>query len=283
MSELELLRVLLLVSMAVGPYGTFRFFSEPSRARLVVHGSALTCGAAGLFTSLSFLSGGWLLFCAGSLALFLLRRLREDGAKLLRAPQRLVVTVPLLFSNIAAVWLVAGTNDLRLLDYGPEFSFYAALHGNVLGWMVVGAMAGLAEEARSYRTLHTASVLVSFVSFLLIAVGIDQWRSLKPIGVVGLSVAIPASLLAFLHTVMRRPQRGALALGVASFAGLLLTMLLAWQYELSRLTFPPVLNVRSMVSVHGVLNTVVVGPCFLLAVALAAHRDTTTRAESPSS
>lgn len=278
MTEFDLLHILLLVSMAVAPYGTSRFVADPSPRRVASHLGALACAAAGLFSPLRFFSVGWLIFCAGSLGLFVLRALRQHDVS--RAPHRLTMAVPLLFSNIAAVWLVGGTSDLRILGYGPAFSFYAALHGNVLGWMVIGAMAALASEDPAHRRIHVTAVLVSFLSFLSIAVGIDQLRALEVVGMIGLSVAIPVSQLAFLSTVWTR-HRLAFALGGVSLLGLLFTMLLAWQHELNLPTFPPALGVRSMVSVHGLLNAVVVGPSFLLAVALAARSARAAAAGTP--
>ncbi len=262
MSELTLLRVLLLVSLAIAPLGTHRhFLAEYARPLLKVHVVAWVCVAIGLFASMPVLCVAWLLFTAWSFALFLRSRVSS-----LRSPSTLAACVPFLFSNVAAVWLVAGSSDLHLLGYGMEFGFYAALHGNVLGWMLVGAIAILADRAGPQRNVYVSSVLVCFVSFLLIALGIDQLRALKPFGVIGLSIAIPISQLVFLREVRRR-HRAAFTLGCASIAGLLLTMLLAWANELSMIV-PAVFGIRAMVVVHGVINTLIVAPAFLLAVAL---------------
>ncbi|MBK6696550.1 MAG: hypothetical protein IPG50_30825 [Myxococcales bacterium] len=207
MSELTLLRVLLLLAMAMGPLGTHRFFfAEQSRLRVGAHVLALACAALGLFLDAPVLCGAWLLFCAGSFALFLGERASREGAAALRSPDVLAASVPFLFSNIAAVWLVGGANDLRILGYGTAFSYYAALHGNVLGWILVGALAGLAQRGGPERRVYLASVLVCLVSFLLLAFGIDQLRALKPLGVVGLSLALPASQLAFLRSVWPTPS-----------------------------------------------------------------------------
>jgi hypothetical protein len=92
-------------------------------------------------------------------------------------------------------------------------------------------------------------------------------RTLKPIGVIGLSVALSFSQLAFLRSVWSR-SLPAFILGCVSFAGLAFTMVLAWRNELSMPEFQAVAGIRGMVSVHGVLNTIVVAPCFLLAVSL---------------
>ncbi len=66
------------------------------------------------------------------------------------------------------------------------------------------------------------------------------------------------------------------ALGSASALGLLVTLILAWQHELGVLSLPGVLVIRPMVSVHGLINGLVVAPCFLLAVALEAQPTATT-------
>ena len=268
MSELSLLRALLLLSMAIGPLGTHRFFhAQPSRLRAGAHAGALACAALGLFVA-PVLCVAWLVFCVASFALFLRERVLRERAR--RFPELLAACVPFLFSIIAATWLVGGANDLHILGYGPEFSYYAALHGNVLGWILIGALAVLADRGGPQRRVYLASVLVCFASFLLIALGIDQLRALKPIGVIGLSVAIPASQLVFLRSVWSR-NRPAFALGCVSLAGLVLTMFLAWRNELSMAVFPAVGGIRGMVSVHGAVNAVVVAPCFLLAVALDAR------------
>lgn len=274
MSELDLLRILLLLSMALGPLGTHRhFLGGLPRLRVAAHLVALACAAAGLFLPAPILCVAWLVFCAASFGLFLRSRMAT-----LRSPRVLAACIPFLFSNVAAVWLVSGSNDLHLLGYGIQFSFYAALHGNVLGWIVMGALAILVDNPSStasgvdredlQRTPYLPALFVCFVSFLLIALGIDQLRALKMIGVVGLSVALPLSQLVFLRSVWGR-HRAAFALGAVSFAGLVLTMVLAWGNELAMRVLDDVLGIRAIVSVHGVLNAVVVAPSFLLAVSLA--------------
>jgi hypothetical protein len=271
MSELFLLRVLLLLAMAMGPLGTHRFsFAEPSRLRVGAHIGALACAALGLFTGAPILCVAWLLFCAVSFALFLRERVSRGGVQSLRSLDVLVACVPFLFSNIAAVWLVGGSNDLRILGYDPAFSYYAALHGNVLGWILLGALAVLARARGPERAIYVACVLVCLVSFLSIAFGIDQLRALKPIGVVGLSLALPVAHLAFLRSVWSK-NRSAFALGSVSLAALVFTMVLAWQNELAIPGFVTVAGIRSMVSVHGTMNALVVAPCFLAAVTLHAR------------
>ena len=107
-------------------------------------------------------------------------------------------------------------------------------------------------------------------SFLLIAFGIDQLRALKPVGVVGLSLALPASQVVFLRSVWGRDP-AAFALGAVSLAGLVFTMVLAWANHLATPLVAELAGVRGMVSAHGLWNALVVAPCFLLAVTRSAR------------
>lgn len=265
MTELDLLHALLLLSLALAPLGTHRLLLPPSRWATAAHLVAWLCAAIGLLAPLPVLCGAWLLFCVASFVRFV--RLR--GARL-RSPYELASCVPFVFSLIASVWLVGGANELHILGYGARFSYYAALHGNVLGWMMVGPIAILARQDRPHRNLYLAAVVVSFASFLLVAIGINGHPAIKPVGVLGLSVVIPIAQLAFLHRAWTT-HKAAFALGCASVLGLAVTLALAWQHELGALSLPGFLGTRPMVSVHGLINGLVVAPCFLLAVALEAR------------
>lgn len=266
MTEPDLLRALLLFSIAVAPAGAYRLlFAAPSQGRRVALWVALACTAAGLWGPFPALCFAWPLFCVGAFAQYLWQH-RAD----LSSARGIATCVPFVFSIIAATWLVGGANELRLLGYGLSFSYYAALHGNVLGWMILSALAALAREDSSSRPVYLVSVYVCLASFLMIAIGIDQLDALKPIGVVGLTLALLTSHLAFLRSAWTR-HKLAFVLGCASFLGLAFTLTLAWRHELGLPSLPPALNVRSMVSVHGVLNTLVVAPSLMLAVLV--HKD----------
>lgn len=275
MTELTLLRVLLLLSMAIAPLGTNRFVPiVTGKLQTGLHVPGLLLATIGLLVPVPFLCGAWLLFTAGSFGLFLL-----ESPTSVKTPHGFALAVPFLFSNIAGVWLVSGANDLGLLGYGAGFSYYAALHGMVLGWMLVGAIAALAQREGPYRRIYVGSVLVCFVSFLVIAIGIDQLRVIKPVGVVGLSVAVPVAMLTFLREAWAHKK--AFALGLLSLLGLVFTMVLAWRNELGMLAHPPAMGIRGMVSVHGLVNAVVVGPALLVAVRMFDAAQPATEAQSP--
>lgn len=262
MTELDLVHGLLVLSLAVAPFGTYGFSHAPWRWQIVFHAGAFCCTALGLLLAVPELCFAWPLFCAGIFTHFLRHR-----APYLGSPYELCKCIPFMFSMVAAAWLVGGANELYLLGYGAQFSYYAALHGNVLGWMIVGGLATLAGQAGPDRRLHLTSVFVCFGSFVVVAVGIDAWSAIKPIGVVGLSVMIPASQVAFLRRVRGR-NNPAFVLGCISLFCFLLTLALAWLNELSRLPRADLGGIRIMVWFHGVLNAAVVAPSFLAAVAL---------------
>lgn len=221
--------------------------------------------AVGLFAE-PLLCVAWLAFCLASFA-----ELAWSRRAHLRSPYELAGCIPFAFGVISGIWIVGGSNDLRILGFGETFSYYAALHSIVLGWMMVGSIAILATQDRPFRKAYLASAFVCFASFLLIAFGINGLPAIKPIGVVGLSMAIPIAQLLFLKSVWRT-NTAAFALSSASLLGLVLTLILAWQNELGTVSFPRVLGIRPMVSVHGIMNGALVAPSFLFAVTLEDHR-----------
>lgn len=259
MPELDLLRLCLLFSLAIAPLGVHRHVLAPSGARLAFHILAWGSLVVAFMAEVGELTVAWLLFTAVTFGEFLLREQRR-GPSL----AGLVRGLPLLFSNVSAVWIVAGSNDLGLLGYGPAFSLYAALHGAVLGWITVGAFAILASERSERRHVHAGVVLLASVAFVLVAVGIDQFPRVKPVGVAGLSVALAVGMAALLRDAWGR-DRIAFGLGAAAVLALGFTMVLAWRNEFGAPELGAPLGVRGMVSLHGVVNVVFVAPFVLLA------------------
>ena len=255
MTELQVLRVLVLVSAVVAPWSTRLFVALP-RGWRVAYGVGVVSVAGALF-GLPWLAVLWPIFCLGNLAVVL-------GGRLPRSLPELAGAVPFAFSLVAATWIVGGIHDLRILGYGPHFSFYAALHGNVLGWMLVGAIAALARREGPRQRLYVAATLVCFVSFLLVAIGIDVSASFKPIGVAGLTFAIPTAQIVFL--IDARSNRAAFTAGLLAVGALAFTLGLAWLHQLGLPSLGSIGSVRAMVAVHGVVNTLVVGPAMLWAV-----------------
>lgn len=258
--ELHFLNGLLIVAAICAPLVTRRFLTA-TRVHDLLHAVAVSLVAAALLLEVPKLTVVWPAFCLFGGVQFLRERFSE-----LRTPVELAKGVPFAFSLIGATWLVSGANGLGLLGYGREFSYYAALHSHVLGWMMVGGIALLAWRAEAFNRFFVVAVYGCLVSFLLIAFGIDGVPYIKPIGVAGITALFGLSLV-LLVVVARRRSRLGFALGLVSLAGFVFTMTLAWQNELG-LALAPFLEARAMVTLHGVVNAVVVAPCFALAAVL---------------
>lgn len=253
-----MLHLLLLVAMVTAPLLTGRFLLVPSRIHDGLHGFAVLITAASLVFELPVLSASWMLFCLFSLAVFIKQNPRP------RSLPALAQAVPFVFGIVGALWFVAGTNHLKLLGYGTAFSYYAALHSHVLGWILIGAIAVLAARADRFNIVFAGCVFAALGSFFLIAFGINGSPLMKLIGVVGLTLVLTTAQVLFLIECKGRPLAGAFATLSLIVSGLTLT--LAWKHELTRLPTMGLLGVRSMVSVHGVLNGFVLAPCTILAL-----------------
>jgi uncharacterized membrane protein (UPF0136 family) len=166
---------------------------------------------------------------------------------------------------ISATWLTSGVYDWGLLGYNRNFSLYAALHGMYLGWMLVGSLAFLAQKNGKKGQIYLMSCIFCFVAFLLIAFGIDGVPHIKPVGVIILAVVVPLSMGLHIGS-LSREQKRARWLGILSLIGLTSTMGLAIIHEFWRGAFPPWLGVTPMVSVHGLINALIVIPGFFLSV-----------------
>lgn len=148
-----------------------------------------------------------------------------------------------IFSFNSALWFVSGVNDLYLLGYGQEWSFYAALHGSFLGWTFVGCL----------------------VFFLMVASWIDGVSYVKAIGVVGLSIITPL-LIGLYAFKLKKTSSLSTKLAMLSFASIMLSMLFAVLNEFW-IGFPRVVSgISVMLVTHGFLNAMIALPCLFLAI-----------------
>lgn len=259
LAEINVLRGLLIAAFAIAPRVSIRFLLGEVKLLNVLHGIAFALVVVSIVFDVPYLSVAWLLFCLLGLGFFVRQNLRRPSLL------QVVQAVPFIFSIAGAVWLVAGANDLGLLGYDPSFSFYAALHGTVLGWLMVGCMAALATHASRFNRVYSIAVLGCLVSFFLIAFGIDGAPIIKPIGVVGTTLMVGLSLSLLLWEC--RSSKAAASFALVSLLGFLFTIFLAWRNELGLTTigFAP-FGVRPMVSLHGAANGLVVAPSMWLAL-----------------
>ncbi len=242
--ELILLYFYLLIAFVIAPVMTNSFFLNGSKAYSAAHIFSLTFLIAGTSLGFGYTALVWPLFCAYGFTLYLKRE------------YKLTACISFVFSLISAIWLVAAVNDLHLLGYGKEFSFYAAIHGSFIGWILVGCFASLPQK------IYQRSCYLAFVFFLLVAFGINGIPYIKPIGAIGFSLMLPLLIGKFRLQTKNQPR----LLATMSLCAIVLSMGLALLNEFWS-DFPRIiLDLPVMVLIHGFLNAVIAIPCLFIAV-----------------
>lgn len=259
MTEQILLIGLLCVASVFGPLMTNRFFLSNSRVYSLLHKITLVMLAIAAVIDLKFLVIAWPLFCAIGLFLYL-----KTEFKLVLSLKGIASCIPFIFSLIASLWLTAGILDLRLLGYNQTWSFYAALHGCFLGWILVGCFAFLAKRKTGYHA-HLIGCYLIFILFLFVAFGIDGTLILKRIGVIGLSLVTPLLIGIYAFNLDKRNTTSR-RLSILSLVSILSSMALALLKEFGILNPEFIAGIPVMVLAHGFLNAVIVVPCFYLAI-----------------
>ena len=256
--ELSYLTTFLLVSLGIAPLMTNTLFLARNALYFKCYVLSFSAVALGILLNINFLVATWPAFCLFGLLLYL----KKTGLKCLDL-NAFVSVIPFVFSVIASIWLVAGVYDIRLLGYNKLWSFYAALHGNHLGWLLVGCLAYLAQRRTS--RFYVYACYICFVSFLLIALGIDGVPYIKQIGVIFMTVTVPCSIL-FYFLKLKGEQKIPKVLSGLSLFGVLVTMLLAVVKEFGGFSPFQFMGAGGMVSIHGLINSLIVTPCFFIAV-----------------
>jgi hypothetical protein len=256
--EQLLLLLFLSVAFALAPVATNLFFMGRSRAYSIAHGMALFSLLLGFTLNLTFFAIAWPLFCVFGFLLFL--------ARTRPAPLSLAwiaSTIPMVFSLISATWFTAGVFDWHLLGYSRSWSFYAAIHGSFIGWILLGCFASLAQ--RESQRVYSYGCFFIFLCFLSIAFGINGIPYIKSVGVIGVSLAIPC-LMAKLTFDLGKENRRSFALAVISLVSVILALGLALLHHFW-VDFPRIVaGVPTMVIIHGTLNGLIGVPCFFTAI-----------------
>lgn len=247
MNEIIILKCYLLIAFVIAPLMTNSFFLNNSRAYSRAHISALIILVAGTLLNFSYATLIWPLFCAYGFISYLRKNPKQT------------VCISFIFSLISSVWLVSGENDWHLLGYNKEWSFYAAIHGSYIGWLLVGGLAFLKEK------IYQVGCYLTFIFFLLVAFGIDGTPYIKPLGVIGLSLMLPI-LIGHYAFHIQREKRLPRFLATTSFGAIILSMILAMLYEFWSGFSGTIFNVPVMVLTHGFLNSLIAIPSFLLAI-----------------
>ncbi len=262
MTELSILNLFLCVAFILAPFMTNNFFLGGSAIYSRAHASSLFVLLLAMIFELRCAYIAWPIFCIFGFFLYL-----KQERQLILSTKGIASCIPFVFSLISSVWFVAGANDLRLLGYNENWSYYAALHGSILGWLFVGCLAFLSKSPRASR-LYLFGCYICLFLFLFVAFGIDGVPYIKRIGVIGLSVLVPLSIGFFLFK-LKKEKRLSIILSVISLFSIILAMAIAILNEfwvgIPRVVF----GMPFMTATHGVINTIFTLPCFYLAIRLA--------------
>ncbi len=263
MTEIIYLNILLFISLIFGSIVTLKYFLKSSKVYKCSVYFGFFLLAIGFLFGFYKLTFAWVLVCILGGILYLKIEFNN-----LLTMDTLAGGIPIAFSVIASVWFFSGTNDLNLLGYGKEWSYYAALHGNYLGWLFVGSLVIISRSLKGVsKKIYLLSCFLCLFSFLMIALGIDGVPYIKRIGAFIVIILTP-SLIGFYFFSLRKNRNYSFYLSGMSLIGITFTMLLALSNELGLLNPKTFLNAPSMVSLHGMVNGLIVIPSLYLAIYL---------------
>lgn len=240
---------------------TNKFFLNNSSIYSDAHKISLFILLTSTILRFNYLSVVWVGFCFFGFFLYL-----KKENKLIFSINGLVGCIPFIFSLISSVWFVAGVNDLQLLGYNRTWSFYAALHGSFLGWILIGCLAFLSRRANSSK-FNLWGCFFCFTFFLLVAFGIDGLPYAKRIGVVGFSLVVPFLLAHYAFNV-KNQNKTSFYWATLSLFSIAVTMTLAVLNEFWAATPRIAFGIPIMVLVHGFMNALLTVPCFFLAISI---------------
>ena len=261
MGEILFLNCFLFLAFVLAPLMTKSFFLKESRVYSDAHKISLMVLFVGVVLGLNYAAVIWPLFCAFGFFLYL-----KNESKFIYSIEGIAICIPFIFSIISSVWFVSGVFDLHLLGYSKAWSFYAALHGAFLGWLLVGCFAFLSQRSHATK-VYLWGCYLSFLFFLCIAFGIDGVPHIKRIGVIGLSVMAPF-LIGYYAFNLRKATQGSKIFSAISLFAIILSMILAGLNEFWS-GFPRIISgVPMMVVAHGFLNAIFAVPCFFIAIRL---------------
>lgn len=201
---------------------TNKFFLENSKNYRVGHLLALLILALGFISSTYELYLAWVVFCLFGIFCYL----NKEFLSLLSI-EKMAGLIPLIFSIIASFWLFAGANDLHLLGYNREWSYYAALHGNFLGWVLIGSFILISRTFTTpIKQIYYLCAFIFLLFFLLIAFGINGMPYVKRIGAIGIISATPI-LIGFYSYSLRRNKGASFYFSIVSVISIAFTLCLA--------------------------------------------------------
>ncbi|XDD47628.1 hypothetical protein AB3N60_05990 [Leptospira sp. WS39.C2] len=259
MDKYSFLLIIILFGYLIAPYFTNHFFLNNSKSYKCVHLACIFFVLVSIILKIPKFSFVWIIFCGYGFYHYLYL----NQCKLFKDKVWLG-TFPFIFSLVSAIWFVSGINDFRLLGYDSTWSFYAAIHGCFIGWLLLSGIIFLTMKNR-YNIFFIVMICSIIVFFLLIALGIYQFSYLKKIGVIGYYFLLPFVL--FIIAKKLNPKRRIHQFYlVISFVSLCLTLSLAVFKEF----FQPTVMFSEihfvMIYIHGGFNAFFVIPLLLFVI-----------------
>ncbi len=260
LEEASLLKIYLSVALIAAPQVTNSFFIRSKLLSLInIFAAAIVIFA--IYSNQKVLSFCWPVFCFIHLAFYF-----KLGTK-----SKIIDLIPFFFSFVASTWVVAGTNNYYLLGYDENWSYYAALHGHFLGWILFACLAFLEQKTQRFKHFYKNGAFSGVALFLLVALGINGLPIVKTIGAIGLCILIPMTVALFC---IESKKSKAKILGQITFALVLISMTLALLKEFALLPHIEFIGARLMVSIHGLINSIFVPILFFFAIRLEFKKET---------
>ena len=237
------------------------FFLRGSEKYLKFHVLSLILLLLGELLEVNYFVITWYCFSLYGLSLYLLSIYENKKVTL----QNFSSLIPFGFSMIAATWLVAGELDLELLGYDQLWSFLAVSHSTFLGWILIGCFSFTSNHYYKGKfNIYLLSCYLIAALFLFIAFGINGINYLKEIAVPILTVLLPGLIAYYVFVLIEKKNKTSYILGLISFSGIILTMILAFANEFT-IEFID-MDISKMVYIHGLMNALIVIPSFFFAL-----------------
>ena len=252
--------LLLLAPVLIVPLGLRLVPFQGPRARQLLGAARLLQPIGAATAIVSFLVAGaialgWLISCgvtslAGLIELIERRSLR---------PMQLVPAAAVAYLSVGAGWLVVSRAGIRPLGFSPEIVELTGVHFHYAGFAAT-LMAALAVVALRDRgklaTMSSAAALLVVAGVPITAGGITTGSGfLTILGPVLLAAGVlTIAALTALAIAPRIESAMARWLLWLSAAGVVVPMLLAVDYAISRVFPVPALDLRAMALIHGDLN-----------------------------
>lgn len=261
-NELSLIYLFISVAFLLAPRMTAHFFLNHSQVYIRFHILALSLLILGGILDLTWMAAIWPMFCVFGFILYL----RQERWNIF-STLGLACCIPFVFSLISSVWFFSGANDLKLLGYNKTWSYYATLHGSMIGWLFVGCLAYISKGEKPPRA-NLIGCYLCFFLFLLVAFGINGVPYFKSVGVVGFTILIPSLIWNFTFN-FKKERELSKYFALASLLSIIVSMSLAFLYEfwqgLPKLAF----GMPLMTLTHGTINAILTVPCFYFAIRFA--------------